>query len=105
MSARAAALNPQDWNLATLDGWIDQLAGHAVAVVGDIGLDKYTIGEVERISPEAPVPIVAVRQQTTKLGLAANVADNVAALGSRALLVGVVGKDRTAEDLKGLLRD
>jgi rfaE bifunctional protein kinase chain/domain len=75
-----------------------------VLVVGDVGVDRYTIGSVERISPEAPVPIVLVQEEQLKLGLAANVADNVQALGGIPLLIGVVGEDRIVQDFKKLLR-
>jgi rfaE bifunctional protein kinase chain/domain len=75
-----------------------------VLVVGDVGVDRYTIGAVERISPEAPVPIVLVQEELLKLGLAANVADNVQALGGIPLLLGVVGEDRIVQDFKKLLR-
>jgi rfaE bifunctional protein kinase chain/domain len=75
-----------------------------VIVIGDVGVDRYTTGLVERISPEAPVPIVLVEEEKLKLGLAANVADNVHALGGVPLLIGVVGKDRTAQDFRALLR-
>jgi len=75
-----------------------------VLVVGDVGLDRYTVGAVDRISPEAPVPIVRVESEFLKLGLAANVADNVRALGSDPWLVGVVGSDRVAHDFRDVLR-
>jgi len=64
-----------------------------VLVVGDIMLDRYWFGEVERISPEAPVPVVRVARREDRLGGAANVARNIVALGARATLVGVVGRD------------
>jgi rfaE bifunctional protein kinase chain/domain len=64
-----------------------------VVVVGDIMLDRYLVGETERLSPEAPVPVVTVRERHAALGGAANVAANVAALGARCLLVGTVGDD------------
>jgi rfaE bifunctional protein kinase chain/domain len=64
-----------------------------VVVVGDIMLDRYLIGETERLSPEAPVPVVTVRERHAALGGAANVAANVAALGAHCLLVGIVGDD------------
>jgi rfaE bifunctional protein kinase chain/domain len=75
-----------------------------VGVLGDVGIDRYTWGSVERISPEAPVPIVRVDRETLKLGLAANVAENITALGGRPEIVGVVGADRDASDLKAMLR-
>jgi D-glycero-beta-D-manno-heptose-7-phosphate kinase len=79
------------------------IAGRRVLVIGDVGVDRYTIGSVERISPEAPVPIVFVEEELNKLGLAANVADNVKALGGIPLLTGIVGRDRAAEDFRALL--
>jgi rfaE bifunctional protein kinase chain/domain len=75
-----------------------------VAVLGDIGIDRYTEGTTERISPEAPVPIVFVRSEFLKLGLAANVADNIIALGGRAQLSGVIGRDQDGKDLVRLLQ-
>src|SRR5690606_28562893 len=64
-----------------------------VLVVGDIMLDRYWFGEVDRISPEAPVPVVRVARREDRLGGAANVARNIAALGAQASLLGVVGQD------------
>jgi D-beta-D-heptose 7-phosphate kinase/D-beta-D-heptose 1-phosphate adenosyltransferase len=92
------------WNREKLLGYLEAIAGRKILVVGDVGVDRYTIGSVERISPEAPVPIVLVQEERLKLGLAANVADNVQALGGVPLLTGVVGRDRTADDFRGLLR-
>ena len=71
----------------------EQLSESRVLVVGDAMIDRYWYGAVDRISPEAPVPIVRVESEFLKLGLAANVADNVRALGSEPWLVGVVGDD------------
>ncbi len=73
-------------------------------VVGDIGLDEYVLGEVRRISPEAPVPVLEVQTQDSRLGLAANVAQNVASLGGEALLVAVVGQDSAADVLRAKLK-
>jgi D-glycero-beta-D-manno-heptose-7-phosphate kinase len=64
-----------------------------VVVVGDIMLDRYLVGETDRLSPEAPVPVVTVRERHAALGGAANVAANVAALGAACQLVGAVGDD------------
>src|SRR3982751_5235372 len=72
---------------------IQRMRSSRVAVVGDIMLDRYLIGDTDRLSPEAPVPVVTVAQRHAALGGAANVAANVAALGARCLLVGVVGDD------------
>src|SRR5512139_2759091 len=62
-------------------------------------LDEYVWGTVSRISPEAPVPVVAVRSESSKIGGAGNVATNIAALGGRPQIVGVVGDDAAAERL------
>lgn len=75
-----------------------------ILVIGDVGIDRYVTGDVERISPEAPVPILLVRKEVHKLGLAANVADNLHALGAKAELVGVIGKDRFGEEIRALLK-
>ena len=72
---------------------IERMKSSRVVVVGDIMLDRYLIGDTDRLSPEAPVPVVTVAERHAALGGAANVAANVAALGARCLLVGVVGDD------------
>jgi rfaE bifunctional protein kinase chain/domain len=72
---------------------IHRMTSSRVVVVGDIMLDRYLIGDTERLSPEAPVPVVTVRERHAALGGAANVAANVIAIGARCLLVGVVGDD------------
>lgn len=81
------------------------LQGREVLIVGDVGLDQYVLGPVRRISPEAPVPIVEVESEESRLGLAANVAQNVASLGGRARLIAVVGRDAAADQLRTLLSD
>ena len=73
-----------------------------VLVVGDVMLDRYWFGEVNRISPEAPVPIVRVARREDRLGGAANVARNIVALGARATLVGIVGVDEAGKQIKVL---
>lgn len=72
---------------------IHRMKSSRVVVIGDIMLDRYLIGDTERLSPEAPVPVVTVAERHSALGGAANVAANVAAVGARCLLVGVVGDD------------
>jgi rfaE bifunctional protein kinase chain/domain len=79
------------------------LRGREVLIIGDVGLDQYVLGPVRRISPEAPVPIVEVESEESRLGLAANVAQNVASLGGKARLIAVVGKDGAADQLRALL--
>ncbi|MBW1671205.1 MAG: bifunctional hydroxymethylpyrimidine kinase/phosphomethylpyrimidine kinase [Deltaproteobacteria bacterium] len=71
-------------------------------VAGDIMLDQFVWGDVSRISPEAPVPVVEVQKETMLLGGAANVANNLRALGSPVILGGVVGKDAMGENLREL---
>jgi D-beta-D-heptose 7-phosphate kinase/D-beta-D-heptose 1-phosphate adenosyltransferase len=72
---------------------IEQFRNKTVLVLGDVMLDKYVWGEVTRISPEAPVPIVHVQKESFVPGGAANVASNLSALGARTVLVGMVGND------------
>lgn len=76
-----------------------------VTILGDLMLDRYVWGEVDRISPEAPVPVVAVREETSRFGGAANVAENVAALGAKARVLGVVGDDAAGAELRSLLSE
>jgi len=75
-----------------------------VLVVGDVMLDRYWFGHVDRISPEAPVPVVRVDRSEERPGGAANVARNVAALGAKATLLSVVGRDEAAKQLESLLK-
>lgn len=81
----------------------DALARRRVMVVGDVMLDRYWFGDVERISPEAPVPVVRIRREEERLGGAANVAYNVQMLGVPATLLTVVGTDDAAQRLQKLL--
>jgi rfaE bifunctional protein kinase chain/domain len=74
-----------------------------IMVVGDIMLDRYLWGTVSRISPEAPVPVVDINKEEHLLGGASNVAKNIASLGGKVSLVGVVGKDTFGVSLKALL--
>ena len=75
-----------------------------VLVVGDVGVDEYIMGAVKRISPEAPVPVLDVEGEDKRLGLAANVAQNVVSLGGEVKLLSVVGADAGAGVLQSLLR-
>jgi rfaE bifunctional protein kinase chain/domain len=81
----------------------DRLARARVLVVGDAMLDRYWFGAVDRISPEAPVPVVRVTREEERLGGAANVALNVKTLGAQATLLTVVGNDEPAHKLQRLL--
>jgi rfaE bifunctional protein kinase chain/domain len=81
----------------------EAVARARVLVVGDVMLDRYWFGEVERISPEAPVPVVHVVRREDRLGGAANVARNAVALGAQVTLVGLVGADEAATRVHELL--
>jgi len=83
--------------------YIDGFSGKRIVVYGDVMLDRYLIGDVGRISPEAPVPVVDLKKERLVAGGAANVAANIAGLGAKASLIGIVGDDREAGDLKKLL--
>ncbi len=74
-----------------------------VLIAGDLMLDRYWHGSTSRISPEAPIPVVAVNHEESRPGGAANVALNVAALGARALLAGITGKDAAGDELADIL--
>ncbi len=78
-------------------------AGTRILVLGDVMLDRFLYGETDRISPEAPVPVVRLKRTLAMLGGAGNVARNISALGGQAVLVGLVGQDATAAELRALL--
>jgi D-beta-D-heptose 7-phosphate kinase/D-beta-D-heptose 1-phosphate adenosyltransferase len=86
-----------------LDDLLARAAGARIAVIGDAMLDVYLRGEVDRVSPEAPVPVVAVRDRQYALGGAANVAQNVAAVGARCHLVATAGRDPAGAQLRSML--
>jgi rfaE bifunctional protein kinase chain/domain len=84
---------------------IDGFAGRRLAVVGDSMVDRFLWGRVDRISPEAPVPVVRLERETVKLGGAANVAANIRALGADVVLYALCGQDEAAASLRGLLAE
>lgn len=84
---------------------LDQFSGARVAIVGDVMLDHFLIGHAERISPEAPVPVVRLEREEFRLGGAANVAANIASLTGRPILIGLVGADASALHLRFALRE
>jgi rfaE bifunctional protein kinase chain/domain len=88
----------------TAPALVDSLRGHAVVILGDVMLDRYWWGNVSRLSPEAPVPVVEKQRSSAAPGGAANVAANVASLGGRPRLVGVVGADEAGGELSADLR-
>lgn len=81
-----------------------QISERTVVVLGDLMLDEFIWGDVSRISPEAPVPVVDIRRQSTHLGGAANVLANLVALGAKACVIGVVGDDDAANKLRSEVR-
>jgi D-beta-D-heptose 7-phosphate kinase/D-beta-D-heptose 1-phosphate adenosyltransferase len=82
-----------------------RMAGRRIAVIGDVMLDRYLVGDIERISPEAPVPVVLITERRHSPGGAANVAANLAALGAEPLLVGLIGDDEPGQQLRTALAD
>ena len=89
--------------LAAIDQLFESFKNTKIGVIGDIMLDTYWWGSVDRISPEAPVPIVALQKKEIRVGGAANVALNLRALGAPTTLFAVIGKDAEGTELKGLL--
>ena len=81
---------------------VKNAAAARILVIGDVMLDRYWFGEVDRISPEAPVPVVRVARREDRLGGAANVARNIVALGAQATLMGLVGRDEVGEKIAEL---
>jgi rfaE bifunctional protein kinase chain/domain len=84
---------------------IQAMTGRKIVVLGDVMLDEFVWGDVTRISPEAPVPVVDIRRESVHLGGAANVLANVVALGANACVVGVVGNDSAGERLRASLKE
>lgn len=88
------------FDLAALRSRISRFSGRRVAVLGDVMLDRYLWGHVERISPEAPVPVVEIERETTSLGGAGNVAVNLSSLGAQPVLIAAVGEDAIGAELR-----
>src|SRR5437868_2243678 len=82
---------------------LELMAGQTVLCVGDLMLDEFVYGEVSRISPEAPAPVIAVQRTETNVGGAGNVARNIASLGARCIFVGLVGEDEAGRTLRDAL--
>src|SRR3712207_9185432 len=79
-----------------------KIASIKVGVIGDVMLDTYMWGSVERISPEAPVPIVSLQRKEQRIGGAGNVALNINSLGAQSYIISVTGKDEDSASLQGL---
>lgn len=96
-------INGNYYAAEALKQYIDRFVKARVLVLGDIIMDHYIWGDVTRISPEAPVPVVEVKQETKMLGGSANVIRNMATLGARPVLCGVVGDDSTGQEILSAL--
>ncbi|MBW2357783.1 MAG: D-glycero-beta-D-manno-heptose-7-phosphate kinase [Deltaproteobacteria bacterium] len=90
-------INAHHYKAKLMKEYIDRFPKARVLVIGDIIMDEYVWGDVSRISPEAPVPVVEVKRETKMLGGAANVINNMTTLGAKPILCGVIGKDITGE--------
>jgi D-beta-D-heptose 7-phosphate kinase/D-beta-D-heptose 1-phosphate adenosyltransferase len=90
-------MNPSDRPAEELAAVVGRFSGRRLWVAGDIMLDEYVIGEVGRISPEAPVPVVRVRERLSRLGGAGNVARQIVTLGAEVALCGVIGHDNSGD--------
>lgn len=88
-----------------LEAVVERFNSVKVMVIGDLMLDRYLWGKVERISPEAPVPVVALENETKRLGGAANVVNNISSLGAIPIPIGVLGRDSAGTDILSLLSD
>src|SRR5579864_4858987 len=106
--ARAAAGTKPKKNRSRDERWIGDLLhamhGRHIAVIGDLMLDEWYWGNVRRISPEAPVPVVEVKDHTYTLGGAGNVANNLTALGAKVSVFGVIGNDEAGSKMLQLFR-
>jgi len=90
---------------ASLQNLLGKLAGRRILVVGDAMLDRYVYGSAERISPEAPIPVLRIQREQAMPGGAGNVARNVAAMGGRVSLIAVAAEDAAGQTLRRLLAD
>src|ERR1700680_2104703 len=79
------------------------ISGRTVLCVGDLLLDEFRSGEVSRVSPDAPAPVIAVQRSETNIGGAGNVARNIASLGARCIFAGLVGDDAAGTQLRSAL--
>ena len=85
------------------DALSNAIVRQTVLCVGDLMLDEFVYGEVSRISPEAPAPVIAVQRSETNIGGAGNVARNVASLGARCIFIGLIGEDEAGAKLRDRL--
>ncbi len=97
-------MNPSETKKHILKA-IDSFKDYRIAVIGDIMLDEYLFGSTERLSPEAPIPIVKINKTNYILGGAANVANNIVKLGGKCHLIGIIGNDLYGKQIKRLLNE
>ena len=90
--------------MSELSNLIEKFSSLRVLVIGDLMVDAYTWGKVNRISPEAPVPVVNVIKRESRLGGAGNVVLNIASLGAKPYVCSVIGDDSIGETLQGILK-
>ncbi|MDG5814125.1 D-glycero-beta-D-manno-heptose-7-phosphate kinase [Chitinispirillales bacterium ANBcel5] len=88
-----------------LENILNEFKNNSIAVIGDIMLDKYMWGEVRRISPEAPVPVVEIESTSTRLGGAANVVQNLNSLGINPVLISLLGDDEAGSEIKQMISE
>src|SRR6195256_4154871 len=86
-----------------IDRQLARLDQATVLCIGDLMLDEFVYGEVSRISPEAPAPVIAVQRSETNVGGAGNVARNIASLGARCIFAGLIGEDEAGAKLRAEL--
>ncbi len=89
--------------MSDFDALLHAMSRQTILCVGDLMLDEFVYGDVSRISPEAPAPVIAVQRSETDIGGAGNVARNIAALGARCLFVGLTGDDHAGRILRAEL--
>lgn len=91
--------------MSTISSWLQSFSKLRILILGDVMIDRYVQGQVRRVSPEAPVPVVEFQSSSSRLGGAANVALNVREMGAEPILVAVVGDDAEAIELERLVED
>lgn len=96
-------LIPDD--LSALQPYVHGMAGKSILVVGDIMLDRFVYGDVNRISPESPIPVLTIKRETLMLGGSGNVLSNLAGLGVHAVIVGIIGQDAEGESVRRLMTE
>ena len=88
-----------------LINFLDSFKKQTILVIGDTMVDKFIWGKVSRISPEAPVPVVEITKETETLGAAGNVANNITALGAKAVIISAIGEDNTGKSMFEMLEE